>query len=87
MWILGLLGMVAKRLLVYIRSLLHDRVDPDNKPLITACDFIGLDEYPFWQGATIPQSAEVFWDTMQEVIDATSAVKVGYSCTIYKFVN
>jgi exo-beta-1,3-glucanase (GH17 family) len=52
------------------------RVDPKNKPLIRACDFIGTDEYPYWQGATIPQSAEVFWDSVQEVIDAANEVKV-----------
>lgn len=52
------------------------RVDPDNKSVIEAVDFVGVDEYPYWQGATMEQAPEVFWSTYQEVIDATLKVKV-----------
>jgi exo-beta-1,3-glucanase (GH17 family) len=54
------------------------RVDPANAAVITAVDFIGFDGYPYWQGATIPQSADVFWQSINATREAANKVKVSF---------
>lgn len=42
-------------------------VDDANKDVIVASDWIGMDGYPYWQGAAIENAADVFWQS----VDAT----------------
>ncbi|KAK3066977.1 hypothetical protein LTR53_016414 [Teratosphaeriaceae sp. CCFEE 6253] len=42
-------------------------VNDANKAVITACDFIGLDGYPYFQNAAIADASNVFWQS----VDAT----------------
>jgi exo-beta-1,3-glucanase (GH17 family) len=55
---------------------IHLRVDPANADVIKAVDFVGHDGYPFWQGSTIPQSAEVLWQSIAKTREAANKVKV-----------
>ncbi|KAF2834556.1 glycoside hydrolase family 17 protein [Patellaria atrata CBS 101060] len=52
-------------------------VDPANRDVITACDFVGMNGFPYWQGATIPQSSDVFWKSYDDTKRAVDSVKPG----------
>lgn len=56
--------------------LIDCRVDGANADVIRAVDFVGSDAYPYWQGATVPQSADVFWKSVDDVRNAVNSVKV-----------
>ena len=44
-------------------------VDPANTAVITACDFLGMDGYPYFQDASIDDSNDVFWTSVNNVRD------------------
>ncbi|EOD49442.1 putative glycoside hydrolase family 17 protein [Neofusicoccum parvum UCRNP2] len=52
-------------------------VDPANRPVVVACDFVGTDAYPYWQGTTIPASTDTFWKAIADTRAAVTAVKKG----------
>jgi len=52
-------------------------VDSANTDVIKACDFVGNDAYPYWQGSTIDSSSGTFWDAMNQVRDVVNNVKPG----------
>lgn len=52
------------------------RVDPANADVVRAVDVVGHDGYPYWQGATIPQSNGVFWESVRNTRNAVNAIKV-----------
>ncbi|KAF2454089.1 glycoside hydrolase family 17 protein [Lineolata rhizophorae] len=52
-------------------------VDAANEVVITACDFVGMDGYPYFQGATIEQAPEVFWQSVTDTRNAVNRVKPG----------
>ncbi len=45
--------------------------------MILACDFVGMDGYPYWQGATPDQFRSVFWASVQATRDVVHRVKPG----------
>lgn len=45
--------------------------------MIQACDFVGMDGYPYFQGATIDNGASTFWQSVQATRDAVNAVHPG----------
>ncbi|KAF2663366.1 putative glucan 1,3-beta-glucosidase [Microthyrium microscopicum] len=49
--------------------------DPANTEVIKACDWIGTDQYPYWQGATIQQAPGVFWAAVDAVRNRVRDVK------------
>jgi len=51
-------------------------VDGQYTDVITACDFVGTDGYPYWQGSTPEQASGVFWQSVNVVRDRVNAVKV-----------
>lgn len=52
-------------------------VNSTNNAVITASDFVGLDGYPYFQGAAIQDGANVFWQSVQATRDAVNSVKPG----------
>lgn len=48
-----------------------------NAPVIQACDFVGNDAYPYWQGSTTADAAATFWAAMNQVRDVVNHVKPG----------
>ncbi|KAF1988929.1 glycoside hydrolase family 17 protein [Aulographum hederae CBS 113979] len=52
-------------------------VDGANTEVIQACDFIGTDGYPYWQGATVQDSSNVFWQSVDAVRNVVNQVKPG----------
>ncbi|KAF2104504.1 glycoside hydrolase family 17 protein [Rhizodiscina lignyota] len=52
-------------------------VNGANTDVIKACDFVGNDAYPYWQGSTISQSSDVFWTAMNQTRDVVNKVKPG----------
>ncbi|KAF2224212.1 putative glucan 1,3-beta-glucosidase, partial [Elsinoe ampelina] len=52
-------------------------VDPVNDVVTTACDFVGLDGYPYFEGATIQRAAKVFMRSLRRTRSHTNAVKAG----------
>lgn len=49
-------------------------IDSANDAVITACDFIGMDAYPYWQGASIEDAYDVFFQAYQETKDHVQSV-------------
>ena len=47
-------------------------VDGANTAVVAACDFLGMDGYPYFQSAAIKDAASVFW---QSVTDTTNAAQ------------
>lgn len=45
--------------------------------MIRAVDFIGMDGYPYFQGATINDAARVFWESVGATKAAVQRVKPG----------
>jgi len=39
----------------------------DNVAVIEACDFLGVDAYPYYQNASIEDANDVFWDAINQV--------------------
>ncbi|KAJ9645848.1 hypothetical protein H2201_008205 [Coniosporium apollinis] len=52
-------------------------VDPANEAVIHASDFVGMDGYPYWQGATPVQMRDTFWASVQATRDVVHRVKPG----------
>ncbi|OCL08470.1 glycoside hydrolase family 17 protein [Glonium stellatum] len=52
-------------------------VNSTNNAVITASDFVGMDGYPYFQGAAIQDGANVFWQSVQATRDAVNSVKPG----------
>jgi exo-beta-1,3-glucanase (GH17 family) len=52
-------------------------VDGANAAVIQACDFVGTDGYPYWQGAAVADGYNVFWESVQRVRDVVNTVKPG----------
>jgi len=59
-------------------------VDGQYTDVITACDFVGTDGYPYWQGSTPEQASGVFWQSVNVVRDRVNAVKVSLFLRIEK---
>jgi len=52
-------------------------VDDANEAVITACDFIGLDGYPYFQNAAIGDAYNTFWDSVTATRNQVNAVSPG----------
>jgi len=52
-------------------------VDAANNEVITACDFVGMDGYPYWQDSDINNAADVFFDSYTQTKNAVNAVHSG----------
>ncbi|KAH8666038.1 glycoside hydrolase family 17 protein [Tricladium varicosporioides] len=55
-------------------------VKSENNAVITACDFVGTDGYPYFQSTQsnpIDQGYNLFWDSVQNVRNVVNAVKPG----------
>ncbi|KAK6433166.1 hypothetical protein LTR95_010655 [Oleoguttula sp. CCFEE 5521] len=52
-------------------------VDNNNKAVITASDFIGLDGYPYFQNAAIADASAVFWNSVTATRNQVNAVSPG----------
>lgn len=55
-------------------------VDGANEEVITACDFVGTDGYPYFQNTQnnpIDQGSNLFWESTQAVRDVVNRVKPG----------
>ncbi|KAI5361837.1 Putative glycoside hydrolase family 17, glycoside hydrolase superfamily [Septoria linicola] len=48
-----------------------------NDAVITACDFVGVDAYPYWQGTPIEQAYDVFFEAYQGVKDHVQSIGSG----------
>lgn len=48
-------------------------VDGSNDVVIKACDFIGMDGYPYWQGASIDDAYNVFFQSYTDVKNHVSS--------------
>lgn len=52
-------------------------VDSANDAVIKACDFAGMDGYPYWQGASIDNAYNVFFESYQNTLNHVNSVKSG----------
>lgn len=52
-------------------------VDPANDDVLRAVDFVGVDGYPYFQGATQEQAPEVFWQSIRDTQASIDRVKPG----------
>ena len=52
-------------------------VDPANTAAIQACDFVGMDGYPYYQNSNINDAYNVFWKSVQDTRDVVNRVKPG----------
>lgn len=52
-------------------------VDGANNDVITACDFVGMDGYPYWQDASIANAYDVFFKSYQDTLNHVNSVKSG----------
>jgi len=52
-------------------------VDNANEAVITACDFIGLDGYPYFQNAAIGDAYNTFWDSVTATRNQVNAISPG----------
>ncbi|KAF4548783.1 putative glycosyl hydrolases family 17 protein 2 [Elsinoe fawcettii] len=52
-------------------------VDPANDVVTKACDFVGLDGYPYFEAARIDQAAKVFMKSVRRTRSHTGSVKPG----------
>jgi len=57
-------------------------VDSANEDVIRACDFVGTDGYPYFQGSVIQDGANTFWKSVQDTRDVVQRVKPGTSVWI-----
>jgi len=48
-------------------------VNPANQAVIDACDFIGMDGYPYFQSSGIGNAASVFWESVTRTRNAVHA--------------
>ena len=48
-----------------------------NDPVILACDFIGLDAYPYWEGGSIEEAYDLFFKAYQATKDHVQSVGSG----------
>jgi glucan endo-1,3-beta-D-glucosidase len=46
--------------------------DPQNNVVITACDFVGMDAYPYFQSVAIEGARDSFFSSLQQTRDAVS---------------
>ncbi|PPJ51976.1 hypothetical protein CBER1_10699 [Cercospora berteroae] len=51
--------------------------DSANDPVILACDFIGLDAYPYWEGGSIEEAYDLFFKAYQATKDHVQSVGSG----------
>ena len=51
-------------------------VDGSNSAVVTACDFIGMDGYPYFQNAAIGDAAKVFWQSVTDTKNAAQGKPV-----------
>jgi exo-beta-1,3-glucanase (GH17 family) len=63
------------------------RVDGANNDVLKAVDFAGTDGYPYWQGATMQQAAEVFWTSVSNVQNALNNIKVNRNRSHLNLIN
>ncbi|KAK3079144.1 hypothetical protein LTS18_005622, partial [Coniosporium uncinatum] len=61
----------------FVANELGVRVDGTNTAVIKACDFIGTDGYPYWQGSTPEQASDVFWQSVNDVRDVVNHMSPG----------
>jgi exo-beta-1,3-glucanase (GH17 family) len=52
-------------------------VDPANTAVIQACDFVGMDGYPYYQNSDINDAYNVFWKSVQDTRNVVNSVKPG----------
>ncbi|SMQ48864.1 unnamed protein product [Zymoseptoria tritici ST99CH_1A5] len=52
-------------------------VNPGTDVVTKACDFVGMDAYPYWQGARIEDAHDVFMKTLKDTRDHVNSVKNG----------
>jgi glucan endo-1,3-beta-D-glucosidase len=52
-------------------------VDGANDVVTKACDFVGLDAYPYWQSASIDNAYDVFFKAMQDTKNHVNTVTNG----------
>ncbi|QIW94742.1 hypothetical protein AMS68_000260 [Peltaster fructicola] len=52
-------------------------VDSNNNEVITASDFIGMDGYPYFQGASIDSASDVFWQSVDATRNVVNQVSPG----------
>jgi len=52
-------------------------VNGANTDVITACDFVGTDGYPYYQDTSIDDAYNTFWESVQNVRDTVNNVKPG----------
>jgi exo-beta-1,3-glucanase (GH17 family) len=72
-----ILGQFGKPVHSKLNCILTDtRVNGANNNVTKACDFIGHDGYPYWQGASPQQASEVFWKSVEDTINSAWAVNV-----------
>ena len=50
-------------------------VDPANNAVIIASDFVGTDQYPYFQNKSIEDGYDVFWQSVKNVQNVVQAVK------------
>lgn len=51
-------------------------VDAANDPVIEACDFLGMDGYPYFQNVTIAQASSTFWQSVTATKNAAKGKPV-----------
>ena len=51
-------------------------VDGANSAVVTACDFIGMDGYPYFQNSAIANAPSVFWDSVTATKNAAQGKPV-----------
>ena len=52
-------------------------VNRTNDNVTLACDFVGMDGYPYFQGATVEQAPTVFWDSYWDTRGVVDVVSPG----------
>ncbi|KAI4265961.1 MAG: hypothetical protein L6R38_009056 [Xanthoria sp. 2 TBL-2021] len=52
-------------------------VDPKNEDVIRACDFVGHDGYPYWEGVSVEQGLNAFRNNLEKTRNAVNRVKPG----------
>ncbi|KAL8818652.1 MAG: hypothetical protein Q9223_002766 [Gallowayella weberi] len=52
-------------------------IDPKNEDVIRACDFVGHDGYPYWEGASVQQGLDAFRQNLAKTRSAVDRVKPG----------
>ncbi|MCJ1375994.1 hypothetical protein MMC20_007232 [Loxospora ochrophaea] len=52
-------------------------VNSDNDEVITACEWVGVDGYPYYQDASIEDSPATFWESVTATRNAVNAVNPG----------